>query len=86
MPSTGLWASSPIGSAKLLGPAVELRVIGNELARDRIVRIGGIDELGDIGGQRQRIARGDRFHLGAALVRDEPGRDQVVGAAQRLAC
>ena len=54
----------------LLGPASSSAAIGHELARDRIARIGGIDELGDVGGQRQRIARGDRFELGAALARD----------------
>ncbi len=49
MPSTGLCASSPIGSAISSGRAVELGRIGHELARDRIARIGGIDELDDVG-------------------------------------
>ncbi len=80
MPSTGLWASSPIGSAISSRPAVELGAIGHELPCDRVARIGGIDQLGDVGRQRQRVAGGDRFDLGAALARDEPGRDQVIGA------
>ena len=49
MPSTGLCASSPIGSAHLLAADVELGRVGNELARDRIARIGRIDQLGDVG-------------------------------------
>ena len=64
----------------LLGPAVELGPIGNELACDRVARIGGIDQLGDVGGQRQRIARGDRFDLGAALARMSPAAIRSCGA------
>ncbi len=68
------------------GLGIEFRAVGNELACNRVARIGRIDELGDIGGQRQRIAGGHRFDLGAALARDESGRDEIVGAAQSLGC
>jgi len=37
---------------RLLGTDVELGRIGNELARDRVVRIGRIDQIGDIIRQR----------------------------------
>ena len=43
----------------LLRLHVELGRIGNELARDRIARIGGIDEVHDIRRDRHRIAGGD---------------------------
>ena len=69
----------------LAGADLKLSGIGNELARDRVVWIGRIDEAGDVAGQRQRIARGDRFDPGAAFGRNKSGRDQIVGAAQRLA-
>ena len=69
----------------LLRPRVELGRVRHELARDRIVRIGRIDELDDLRGERQRIAGGDPFELGPAVRRGEPGCDQVVGAAERLA-
>ena len=73
------------GIGHLLGTDVELGRIGNELARDRIVWIGRIDEAGDVAGQRQRIARGDRFDPGAAFGRNKSSGDQIVGTAQRLA-
>ena len=43
MPSTGLNASSPIGSARSSG-LLKLARIGHELPRDRIVRIAGVDQ------------------------------------------
>ena len=70
---------------RFLGPGVEFRGRGHELARNGVARIGGIDELGNVGGQRQRIARGDRLDLATALVGNQSGRDELIGAAQRLA-
>ena len=68
MPSSGLCAPSPIGSALSCGSMSSSARIGNELARDRIARIGAVDELGDVGGQRKRIALCDfrRPRRGAA--------------------
>ncbi len=34
----------------LLGPAFEFGIVRNELARDGVMRIGRIDELGNVGG------------------------------------
>ena len=62
-----------IGS--LLGTDIELGRVGNELARDRIVWVGRIDQAGDLVRQRQRIARRDRFDCGAAFLRNEFGCD-----------
>ncbi len=70
----------------LLRPRLELGAIRHELAGDRIARIGRIDEVHDIRGQRQGIAGGDLLELGAAVARGKPGRDQIIGAAERLAC
>ena len=67
--------------AHLLGPAGELGLLGNELARDGVGSIGGIDEVGEIGGERQRVARGHRFDSGAAFRRDQPRREEIVGSA-----
>ena len=76
MPSTGECASSPIGSARSSGVVVELGDVGHELARDRIVRIGAVDQRGNLRRDRDRIARGDAREVGELLRRREAGRDQ----------
>ena len=68
----------------LLRPRLELGAIRHELARDRIARVGGIDEVHDIRGQRQGIAGDNLLELGPAVARGKPGGDQIIGAAQRL--
>ena len=73
MPSTGLCASSPIGSANSSGRVIEFGRIRNELARDRIVRIVAVDQRGEIGRQRDGVARGNRFDVRPALGRDQAG-------------
>ena len=86
MPSTGLWASSAIGSADSTSEVVELPWIGNELPGDRIARIGRIDVVHDVGRDRERIALRDPFKVAAAPGRNESGGNQVIDEAQRLAC
>jgi hypothetical protein len=53
---------------RLLGTDIELGRVGNELARNRVVWVGRIDQAGDVVRQRQRVARRDRFDPGAALA------------------
>ena len=53
---------------------------GHELRRDRVGRIGRVDQLRDILGQRHRIALRDPPHLVEPLRRDQPQRNQIVGA------
>jgi len=72
--------------SELVRLRVELGPVRDELAADRITRIGRINQLGDVGRHRQRIARGHRLELGAAFRRGEPRGDQLVWAAQGLAC
>jgi hypothetical protein len=43
--------------------------------------LGGIDEVGEVGGERQRVARGHRFDAGAAFRRDQSRREEIVGSA-----
>jgi hypothetical protein len=67
--------------ARLLGPAGELSRVGNELAGDRVGSIRSIDQIGEIGGERQRVARGHRFDFGPAFRRDQSRRKEIVGSA-----
>ena len=48
----------------------------NELPRDRIVGIVGVDQRGDVGRDRDRIARRDLFQIGKLRRRRQAARDQ----------
>ena len=61
--------------AEFFGPMVEFRRIGNELARDRVVRIVCLDQRGQRGRQRHRIARGNRLQARRG-VRAAQSRDR----------
>ena len=82
MPSTGQCASSPIGSARSSGWIVELGRVGHELARDRIVRIGAVDQLRHRRRDGDGILRGDFFQRGALVGGGEPGGGQIGQVAQ----
>jgi hypothetical protein len=56
------------GIGHLLRADLELGRIRNELARDRVARVGRVDQAGDVSCQRQGIARGDRFDPGTVLA------------------
>ena len=55
----------------------------NELSRDRIVGIAGIDQGGDVRRHRHRIARRDLFKIGKISRRRQAMGDQLSGFAQR---
>ena len=57
MPSTGLCATSPIGIGALLRRGRQLRALGHELARDRVVRVGGVDQRRHGRRERDGVAR-----------------------------
>ena len=40
---------------------IELARVGNKLPRDRVARIGAIDQIGERRRDRHRVARGDLF-------------------------
>ncbi len=69
----------------LLRPRRKLGRMRQILPGNRIARISGIDQLGDVGGERQRVAGGDVLELGATPLRRQSGCDQVGGSAQRPA-
>ena len=46
MPGTGECASSPIGSESSSRLGLKLALVGHELPRDRVVRIGTVDQVG----------------------------------------
>jgi hypothetical protein len=76
-----------IGAFALARP--KLGRIGHELARDRIIRIGWIDQRCDIGRQRHRIACGDLFQLAKPLGRSQPRccqRGRVAQAGCGVSC
>src|SRR4051812_40115270 len=50
--------------------------IRHELSRDRIVRIGAVNQLRDVGTDRDRIALGNARQIGKLLGRRQAGRDQ----------
>ncbi len=54
----------------------------NELPRDRIVGIVGVNQCGDIGRHRDRIARRDLFQIGKGRRRRQAVGDQLSGLAQ----
>ena len=55
----------------------------NELTRDRIIRVFGIDQAGDGRRYRNRVARSDPFEVGKISHRREPAFDQLGGLPQR---
>ena len=55
----------------------------NELPRDRVVGILGIDQRGDVGRHRDRVARGDALEIGQIGARREPAIDQFGRLPQR---
>ena len=57
--------------------------IRNELPRDRIVGILGIDQGGDVRRHRDRVARGDPFEIGQIGRRRQPAIDQFGRLPQR---
>jgi hypothetical protein len=61
--------------------ARKFRLVRNELARDGIGRISAIDEFGYVRRQRERITRGNGFDPSAAFLRDQSGRNEIIGAA-----
>ena len=67
----------------LAGLLDQFRGARNELPRDRIVGIVGIDQRGDVGRHRDRIARGDLFEIGERGRRRKAAFDEFGGLAQR---
>jgi hypothetical protein len=57
--------------------------IRDELPRDRIVGIVRIDQRGDIGCHRNRVARGDFLEIGERRCRRKASFDELGGLAQR---
>ena len=68
---------------KLLRRDRQLPRIGQELPRDRIGGIGGIDQRRHLRRDGNSKARGDAGDLGLALGRNEPRRDELLRPAQR---
>ena len=81
MPGTGLCKSSPMGSARSSGVVVEFACVGNELARDRIVRIGAVDQRGEVRRDRDSVARCDRLQLSVTAGCEQAGGAQVGNGA-----
>ena len=63
--------------------ADELAAVGDELARDRIVRIAGVDEASQRRRQADRVARGDRLELAEPRRIGEARRDELFGVVRR---
>ncbi len=83
MPATGEWASiaDRIGAlARLRRQFVRAR---NELPRDGIVGIAGVDQCGDVGRHRDRIARRDLFKRGEIGSACKAVGNELVRLAQR---
>ena len=73
MPSTGLCASSPIGSRLFFGRDDQFPRVGHELPRDRIVRIGRVDQPGEGGRDGDGVACGNLFHRSYPIASDKLG-------------
>ncbi len=56
---------------------------GNELAGDGVGRVGRVDQLGHVGGERDRVAGGDAFEGGQIFRGQKPGFRQGTNAFQR---
>ena len=67
MPGSGEQRSSPIGSARSSGAVVQLGCIGHELRRDRVDRIGRIDQRRHLVGDRDREPLRDPSQFPLAL-------------------
>ena len=65
---------------RLARARLELRRIRHELARDRIVRIGSVNQRRHVGRQRHRIARGDPFELAKPLGGIRPAASSAAGS------
>jgi len=65
------------------GLPIELGWIGNELAPDRIVPIGGVDQPTQVGRQRNCVARCDPLELHERLWRRQSRRHKVSRATMR---
>ena len=61
----------------LLGPRRQLRRIGHELPRDRIVRIVAVDQPGHRRRDGDGILRGDLLERGALLRGRKPGGVEI---------
>ena len=55
----------------------------NELPRDRVVGVFGVDQLGDVRRHRDGVARGDPFEIGKIGRLRQPALDQFGGLPQR---
>ena len=66
----------------LFGPRVEFRRIGDELQRNRVVRIRGVDQFRHFRRQRHRVARRHPLELGKPLRWNQPGLDELGGSPQ----
>ncbi len=60
----------------------ELRRIGNELPRDRVIRIGRIDQPCECRWDRDRITGGNRFECRSISRMDKAGGVKLLDAAQ----
>ena len=83
MPETGECASSPIGSALSLCAGHQFLGARNELPRDRIVGIVGVDQGGDVRRHGNGIARRDLFQVGKICDGGQAVGNQLDGIAQR---
>ena len=70
------------GIVEFVGAAVELADVGQELARDRVGGVGGIDQCGQRGRQRDRVAERDGLELVGPFGRGEAGADEGGGSCQ----
>jgi hypothetical protein len=61
----------------LLRQRIKLGEIRHELPRDRVLRVRGVDESGDGGRDRDRIAFSDAIHNALSIGRDQPGLDEA---------
>ena len=61
----------------------QLRRVGHELPRDRVVAIVGVDQLRHRRRHRHRVARRDLFQGRTLLRSDQPGVDEVGQAMKR---
>ena len=67
-------------------PAFKLTDIRHELAGDRIVRIGAIDQVGDGRRDGDGVSRCDLLQRAEPLAADKPRVGEVARAAQGLRC
>jgi hypothetical protein len=65
----------------LVGLALQLICGRNELPRDRVVGVGGIDQACDIGRDRDGVAGGDVFQTGQIGGSRQPVADQLAWSA-----